>query len=287
MVIQDPRRLGVLSGVPAAALAAQFGLLVLLGAAGVRVSVTGWLVGAAYAVVLCAVLTTALRRARMRVFGPANGVTLVRATLVGCVTVIVAQAVLAHERHVALIVIAAVALLLDGVDGQVARRTGTTSRLGARFDMEVDAFLILVLSVFVARDLGAWVLAIGLMRYAFAGAGLLVPWLRGTVPPTMIGKAVAVTQGVVLVAAAADVLPRPVADAVVGLALALLTWSFARSVAWLWRQRARRYGGSAVPGGSREARLIRGAASGEAAPRISRGAGRERRPPGPRVACRR
>ena len=41
---------------------------------------------------------------------------------------------------------------LDAVDGQVARRTGTVSALGARFDMEVDAFLILVLSVYVAPD---------------------------------------------------------------------------------------------------------------------------------------
>lgn len=237
MVTQDPRHLGVLGGVPAAGLAVQLGLLTLLCAAGVRVGAAGWLAGTAYAVVLCALLAGAVRRARIRVFGPANGVTLVRATLVGCVTAIAAQAVLGHERHVALIVVAAVALLLDGVDGQVARRTGTTSRLGARFDMEVDAFLILVLSVLVAHDLGAWVLATGLMRYAFAGAGLFAPWLRGTVPPTMAAKAVAATQGVVLVVAAADVLPRTAAAAVVGLALALLTWSFARSVTWLWQRR--------------------------------------------------
>ncbi|GAA4940924.1 hypothetical protein GCM10023238_03240 [Streptomyces heliomycini] len=44
----------------------------------------------------------------------------------------------------------AVALILDGVDGKVARRTGTSTPLGARFDMEVDAFLILVLSVYVS-----------------------------------------------------------------------------------------------------------------------------------------
>ena len=43
--------------------------------------------------------------------------------------------------------LSSVALALDGVDGQVARRTRTVSALGARFDMEVDAFLVLVLSV--------------------------------------------------------------------------------------------------------------------------------------------
>ena len=114
MVTQDPRHLGVLGGVPAAGLAVQLGLLTLLCAAGVRVGAAGWLAGTAYAVVLCALLAGAVRRARIRVFGPANGVTLVRATLVGCVTAIAAQAVLGHERHVALIVVAAVALLLDG-----------------------------------------------------------------------------------------------------------------------------------------------------------------------------
>ena len=46
------------------------------------------------------------------------------------------------------------ALLLDAVDGGVARRTGTVSGFGARFDMEVDAFLILVLSGYVAGRLG-------------------------------------------------------------------------------------------------------------------------------------
>ena len=38
-----------------------------------------------------------------------------------------------------LVALAAVALVLDAVDGRVARRTGTVSPFGARFDMEVDA----------------------------------------------------------------------------------------------------------------------------------------------------
>ena len=63
-----------------------------------------------------------------------------------------------------------VALVLDWVDGQVARRTGTVTAFGARFDMEVDAFLILVLSVYVAGSFGPWVLAIGLARYALLAA---------------------------------------------------------------------------------------------------------------------
>src|SRR5690606_41330950 len=65
---------------------------------------------------------------------------------------------------VAIALLATVGLVLDGVDGRVARRTGTSSPRGARFDMEVDAFLILVLSVHAALFLGPWVPAIELGR---------------------------------------------------------------------------------------------------------------------------
>ncbi len=103
-----------------------------------------------------------------------------------------------------LVTLASVALVLDAVDGQVARRTGTVTALGARFDMEVDAFLILVLSVFVATTAGAWVLAIGAMRYGFVVAGWLLPWLRSPLPVSTARKAVAAAQGIALVVAGAQ-----------------------------------------------------------------------------------
>ncbi len=101
--------------------------------------------------------------------------------------------------------------MLDAVDGRVARRTGTASAFGARFDMEVDAFLILVLSVYVARvgrRVGA---AIGAARYAFVAAGWLLPWLRGPLPPRLLAQGRrARSQGVVLtVAAAGRAAPPP------------------------------------------------------------------------------
>ena len=93
--------------------------------------------------------------------------TLARATLAVGVAALTADSFFRDAPVATLVALAAVALALDFVDGQVARRTGTTSRLGARFDGEVDAFLILVLSVYVAPSAGAWVLAIGAARYAF------------------------------------------------------------------------------------------------------------------------
>jgi phosphatidylglycerophosphate synthase len=197
----------------------------------------GWLGGTAYAVGLCALVTGAMRRARIDTLGPADLVTLSRAVLVGGVTALVADRLWSGGSVPAapLVVIAAVALVLDAVDGPVARRSGTASALGARFDMEVDSFLVLVLSVYVAVLLGPWVLAAGAIRYAFVAAGWVAPWLRSSLPISYSAKAVAALQGIVLVVAAADVLPRPLAAALVGVALALLVWSFGRSGVWLRR----------------------------------------------------
>jgi hypothetical protein len=103
--------------------------------------------------------------------------------------------------------------------------------------MEVDAFLIAVLSLYVARDAGIWVLAIGAMRYAYGVAGWALPWLRGTPPPRYWCKVVAAIQGVVLVVVAAGVLPAPVATLCLLAALGLLIESFGRDVVWLWRHR--------------------------------------------------
>jgi phosphatidylglycerophosphate synthase len=164
-------------------------------------------------------------------------VTLARATLVGAVTALTVDAFQRPVPVVVLVTLGTVALVLDGVDGQVARRTGTVSELGARFDMEVDACLILVLGIHIAGRYGGWVLAIGAMRYAFVLAGWALPWLRGDLPPRFWRKVVAATQGIVLVFATAGVLPVPSTAGVLAVALALLAESFGRDVGWLWQHR--------------------------------------------------
>ncbi len=170
-------------------------------------------------------------------FGPANIVTFVRAVLSCAVAVLVVASFLGPIQVTALVVLATVALALDWVDGQVARRTHTESTFGARFDMEVDAFLILVLSVYVARSAGAWVLAIGLARYLLLAAQRTLPWLRRPTPPRYWGKVVAASTGIVLTVAAADVLPRVLTDLALVVIVALLAESFGRQVWWLWRTR--------------------------------------------------
>jgi phosphatidylglycerophosphate synthase len=228
------------------AAAAQAVLLFLLGQ-GLGVAPPGLVLGAACAALADAALLHGLRQARITRFGAANAVTLTRMTLVVGVTALIAGGRGAGPHAAALLSLASVALVLDAVDGQVARRTGTVSALGARFDMEVDAFLILVLSIHVGYSLGGWVLVIGAMRYAFGVAGWLAPWLGGKLPPSTARKAVAAAQGIALVVASAPFVPRPVAFAVVAVALAALVWSFGRDVRWLWCHRAPRPAEEAAP----------------------------------------
>ena len=165
--------------------------------------------------------------------GPANAITAVRALL----TLVLAVLVVRDAPVGVIVALATVALVTDALDGQVARRTGTVSRFGARFDMETDAALLLVLSLYVARDLGLWVLAIGLARYVFWAASVPLPWLRGQAPPRHWCKVVAALQGVVLVVAASGLLPVAVTTGALLVSLALLTESFAHEAWDLWRLR--------------------------------------------------
>jgi phosphatidylglycerophosphate synthase len=215
----------------------QVMLLVIL-ATIVSLDLAGWVTGITYGVLIGATLTWGLHYTGARALGPADWVTLVRASLVGCVTVLTADSFRTPVPVRLLVGIATVALALDWLDGQVARRTGTVSPLGTRFDYEIDAFLLLVLSAYVATSLGIWVVAIGAMRYAFLTAGRILPWLRAPLPSTLWGKTVAVVQGIVLVVAAAGVLPHRWTVTMVALSLALLVESFSHSVVFLWRRRA-------------------------------------------------
>ncbi|MER6673204.1 CDP-alcohol phosphatidyltransferase family protein [Streptomyces sp. NPDC000983] len=212
----------------------QILVLALLGTA-IGMGPAGWLTGLAFAIATWAVLSRALHRSRLTSFGPANRVTLGRSILVGGVTALVADSFQSPPPLTLLVGLTAVALILDGVDGKVARRTGTSTALGARFDMEVDAFLILVLSVYVSMAQGPWVLLIGGMRYGFVAAARFWPWLNAPLPPSTARKTVAALQGVFLLLAASGLLPLAAETGVVVTALATLLWSFGRDVLWLWR----------------------------------------------------
>jgi phosphatidylglycerophosphate synthase len=219
---------------PAVGLVAQVTVLCAL-AATVGLGVPGWVTGTAYALVLAGALQRGMVRGGIVAFGPADWVTMTRAALIGGVAALTADSFDRAPRVGVIVSLAIVALLLDGVDGQVARRTGTVSGFGARFDMEVDSFLLIVLSVYVARSMGPWVIVVGGMRYAFVAAGWVFDWMRAQLPPRFWRKVVAAVQGIALVIGAADVLPAPLTLLALVIAVALLLESFGRDVLWLWR----------------------------------------------------
>lgn len=176
--------------------------------------------------------------------GPGNRITLLRAALaapVGSAALLApVPGALAHESLALWVtVLALLVLLLDGLDGAVARRSGTTSAFGARFDMELDAALILALSVLAWQPgpAGPWVLLIGAMRYLFVLAGRRLPWLRAELPPSRRRQAVCVLQTPALLIALAPPAPTGPAIAAATLALAALTVSFAVDIVYLYRGR--------------------------------------------------
>ena len=211
--------------------------LVVLGVLAVTsgLGAVGWTVGLLVGWTATALLARCRLRSDKPAIFPADWVTLARALLSAGVAGLVVESFNRPMPVSALVSLSTIALVLDAVDGQVARRTGTANPLGARFDGEVDAFLILLLSVAVSERYGSWVLIIGAARYLLLLAGLLVPALAAPLPPRYWGKVVAAVQGIVLTVAVSGLLDRVVGMIAVAGALILLAESFGHDIIWLYR----------------------------------------------------
>ena len=169
--------------------------------------------------------------------GDANRVTLLRLFITALLAGLVFERIAALAWFV--VAAASAAALLDALDGRLARRSGMASAFGARFDMETDALLILVLAALAWRTgkVGGWVLASGLLRYAFVAAGLLWPVLARPLPPSGRRKAACAIQVASLIVCLAPTVPAWAAGVIAAGALAVLAASFAADVWWLLRDR--------------------------------------------------
>lgn len=217
-------------------LVAAFGP-VLLGAA-----LVGWWLSwlSASTATFCFLLLAALvaKHSRSGSLRVADLVTLARGLGVCFLAGLALQALadgLTHTGVLTMIVMSALCLTLDAVDGKVARARGEPTAFGARFDMETDAAMLAVLSIAVAAlgIAGWWVLAIGAMRYSYIVMSLVLPALRTEVPSHYSAKVVAVVQALALIAALIFGLTHGqhwVPTIFLLVALALLCWSFSRDV---------------------------------------------------------
>ncbi len=175
-------------------------------------------------------------------FGAANRITLARLSLALALAALLGVPIEGRpELAWGAVAVAAVAALLDALDGALARRHGLASAFGARFDMESDALLIAVLSLLLVHfeQAGPWVLLAGALRYGFVAAAWRWRWMARPLPPSRRRQAVCVTQIVTLIAALAPVVSVPWSGAIAGAGLAALIASFAIDTVWLFRARHR------------------------------------------------
>ena len=229
-----PRQIFVIQGVAIAAmLGVMLGMLPFMGFHGPCVAMAVFTVGAFLAIVALD------RHHPHRKLGVANSITYLRWGGVALFASLAAEPeILSRGSLIWLVVFGAfVLLVLDGIDGWSARRQGLASDFGARFDMEVDAAFILVLSVIAMalEKAGPWVLGLGLMRYGFVLAGQFAPALRAPLPPSFRRKAVCVGQILALTALLLPQVTSTLAVVIAGSALAALVWSFAADIVWLIR----------------------------------------------------
>lgn len=178
-----------------------------------------------------------------RYLGWANRVTLVRAVLIALLTAMLPLPDFINEHHLLVFAMALTALALDGVDGWVARRTHTESRFGARLDMELDAFFILMLCLMlvIQGKAGVWIMAIGAMRYLFMIASWRWSWLGAELPVSYRRKTLCVWQVATLMTCLLPWVAPPWSNLLLALALILLAFSFVMDIGHLYRRASARH----------------------------------------------
>lgn len=171
---------------------------------------------------------------------PADRITLTRAALGAVCAVPVGLSLVGFlpSRSWGLVALLVPTFALDAVDGAVARRTGTVTQRGARWDMEVDSAVLLVACLPVV-PYAPWALLIGLARYLFWLGGRLRPAWQTKLPFRQSRRVIAALQAVALVVALTPVVPIWLARVVTGVAVALLAFSFGRDIRYQeWQARA-------------------------------------------------
>jgi phosphatidylglycerophosphate synthase len=126
-------------------------------------------------------------------------------------------------------IIAFLVLVLDGLDGFLARKYKTESVFGEYLDMETDAVFVLVLSCLLYQNgvFGPWILSLGLLRYLYFLALLFFKPSQQKEARVFRARLIAVILMSSLIAAFA--LPLSIAKPAIVISALLVFYSFGMS----------------------------------------------------------
>ena len=137
------------------------------------------------------------------------------------------------------ILLAIIALLLDGLDGFIARKYDQVSKFGELIDQEADNFLMFVMSIslYLNREIGLYVFLIPAYRYIFIISMAKYPWLKYTLPNSRLRKVGCVGTILIMIISQDPYITNDVTVFLVILSLIIITFSFSRDIIWLYRNK--------------------------------------------------
>jgi len=118
------------------------------------------------------------------------------------------------------------AILLDGLDGFLARKYQQMSEIGGLFDKTVDAYFVVLLSFILVLkyEVPLWFLGIGYLHYGYELLLLSLGWQHLAIPKNPIGKYAAAFLFISLLSP--FILPPIWYFSIIYLAAALVSFSF-------------------------------------------------------------
>jgi len=129
--------------------------------------------------------------------------------------------------------LASAIIILDAVDGFVARKTNTVSEFGAWFDMETDAFYVALMGVILYQLglVGYWILIPGFLKYVYSLGIWLFNVSEKQETSSKIGKYIAGFMFISLVLP--FFIPKDIATIILIFATIGIVFSFGRSTFFL------------------------------------------------------
>ena len=134
------------------------------------------------------------------------------------------------------IILALVSLILDGLDGSIARKYGNSSKFGELFDQESDNFLMFVLSIslYINKDIGIYVFLIPAYRYIFNVLMIKYTWLKNTLPDSLFRKSACVLTTLLMIISHDTYFNVYISNFIIVFALFIITFSFSKDIIWLY-----------------------------------------------------